>query len=198
MSDINPSIPQINEPNSTADPKIITALNSLVSTVNSIEAANLATGAVGTAALASSAVTPAKIGTLPHVRVTGATNSMSDSTFTTLTFPTEVYDTEGMHSTSVNTGRLTAQTAGLYLIGAVVEFAPSSAVGNRKAITVVNGTDTIDAASSVPTPSLATAVKLSTIYRLAVNDYVSLSGWQNSGGSLAIYGASFWMTWIGA
>lgn len=53
MADVNPSIPQINEPNSTADPKIVTALNSLVSAVNNIEEANLADASVSVAKLAS-------------------------------------------------------------------------------------------------------------------------------------------------
>lgn len=46
MADINPNLPAVNEPNSTADPKILSALSTLVSTVNNLESANLSSGAV--------------------------------------------------------------------------------------------------------------------------------------------------------
>ncbi len=56
MADVNPSIPQVNEPNSTADPKIITALTSLVSAVNNIETANLADASVSPAKLTTASL----------------------------------------------------------------------------------------------------------------------------------------------
>lgn len=61
MADINPSMPAINELNSTADPKILSALSSIVSTVNNLETANLADGAVTTVKLDSTSVTLAKL-----------------------------------------------------------------------------------------------------------------------------------------
>jgi len=61
MADINPSLPAINELNSTADPKILSALSSIVSTLNSVETANLADGAVTTVKLAEPSVTLAKL-----------------------------------------------------------------------------------------------------------------------------------------
>lgn len=53
MADINPSLPAINELNATADPKILSALSSLVSTINNLEESNLAPGAVTLAKLAT-------------------------------------------------------------------------------------------------------------------------------------------------
>ena len=46
MADINPAIPQINEPNSTADPKIVTALDSSNYADASVTLAKLATDAL--------------------------------------------------------------------------------------------------------------------------------------------------------
>mgnify|MGYP000937165050 CR=1 FL=1 len=61
MADVNPSIPAVGELNSTADPKIRTALNTLVATVNALEAANFSAGAVDTTALLDDAVTAEKL-----------------------------------------------------------------------------------------------------------------------------------------
>lgn len=61
MADINPSLPAINELNATADPKILSALSSIVSTLNNVETANLADGAVTTVKLAEPSVTLAKL-----------------------------------------------------------------------------------------------------------------------------------------
>ena len=61
MADINPSLPAINELNATADPKILSALSSIVSTLNSVETANLADGAITSVKLAEPSVTLAKL-----------------------------------------------------------------------------------------------------------------------------------------
>lgn len=61
MADINPTIPSVGELNSTADPKIRTALNTLVATVNALEAANFSAGAVDTTALLDDGVTAEKL-----------------------------------------------------------------------------------------------------------------------------------------
>lgn len=53
MADINPSLPAINELNATADPKILSALSSIVSTVNNLETSNFSDGAVTLAKLAT-------------------------------------------------------------------------------------------------------------------------------------------------
>lgn len=52
MAEINPTLPTVGEDNSTADPKVRTALSTIVATVNDIEEANLADDAVTDAKLA--------------------------------------------------------------------------------------------------------------------------------------------------
>lgn len=52
--------------------------------------------------------------------------SINDATETTLTFDSERYDTDTMHSTSSNTGRITFNTAGLYLIEANIRIAAAA------------------------------------------------------------------------
>lgn len=198
-------------PLSPGAPENVNSLNTILAAitagVNSVDSTQLASSSVATAAIQSGAVTAGKIAsgavsydkltTFPHARVYGATNSLSDSTFTTVTFPSETYDTEAIHSTSANTGRLTCVTAGLYYIGGYVEFTGNS-TGNRKLITLLNGSTTIDVATQPGIASLGCAVRVGTIYRLAANDYVTLSAYQNSGGSLSLISGEFWMAWIGA
>lgn len=49
--------------------------------------------------------------------------SIPNNTTTALTFNTEAFDTDGMHSTVSNTGRITIATGGKYIIGYNLEFA---------------------------------------------------------------------------
>lgn len=52
----------------------------------------------------------------------GSPQSVADSTLVVLSAPNEKFDNDSMHSTSSNTSRITAQTAGRYLIGATVNW----------------------------------------------------------------------------
>ena len=112
---------------------------------------------------------------------------------TLLTFNSERYDTDTIHSTASNTGRLTATTAGKYHISATVIFA-ASATGARGLQIRLNGTTTV---AIVRTPAVAggtdsTALTISTDYDLAATDYVELLAYQTSGGSLnAVAGGNY-------
>ena len=110
--------------------------------------------------------------------------SVSNGVDTVMTFDTEAYDTDTMHSTVSNTGRLTCNTAGKYLIVGNVRWDTSSA-SYRYAAIRLNGTTFIalnivePASASVPTEQIVT-----TIYDLAANDYVELIANQGTGGAL--------------
>ena len=203
-------------PLSPGAPENVNTLNTILAAitagVNSVDSTQLASSSVATAAIQSGAVTAGKIAsgavsydkltTFPHVRVyNSSAQSIADSTSTTLTFDTEKYDTEAMHSTSANTGRLTCVTAGLYLVGGFTQFA-SNGTGNRQLQIVHNATTTIGMASEPGFASLGNTLSCSAIYRLAATDYVTLVAYQTSGGSLNAGGAEgtcgFWMAWIGA
>jgi hypothetical protein len=66
--------------------------------------------------------------TYPRCHVYNAAGqSIPDSaTYNLMLWDAEVYDTDSMHSTSVNTSRITFTTAGLYDIDAMVCFAPAT------------------------------------------------------------------------
>lgn len=110
-----------------------------------------------------------------------------------VTFNTNISDTYGLHSTSVNTGRLTASVSGWYLISGSISIG-ASATGSRFAKVYKNGggscsSGTFIAATNIaPSPSATnnTAMQVSAIYYLGAGDYVELCAGQVSGGTLSI------------
>ncbi|MGW1744603.1 hypothetical protein ACWCRD_03085 [Streptomyces sp. NPDC002092] len=113
------------------------------------------------------------------------TQSLGSSTSSTvLTLDTETVDSDGGHSTTTNTSRFTAQTAGLYVVTGSVCFATNSA-GTRTLQVFLNGAGiTGSAVQAAPSASNGTSVYTGTIVQLAVGDYVELAAWQNSGSTL--------------
>lgn len=112
--------------------------------------------------------------------------SVADNIDTLLTFDSERYDTDGIHSTVSNTGRLTAQTAGKYLVSARAAFAGNAA--NRRVIYLrLNGVTKIgEHAVLPPGGSPDCYMCLTTLVNLAVGDYVEVLVNQNSGVALNI------------
>lgn len=107
-----------------------------------------------------------------------------------VTFDSERYDPSAMHSTSVNPSRITALVAGVYDIKANLAFAPS-AVGIRGLRLLLNGTTIIFQDVRVSSSATAsTSIGAATDYQLAVNDYVEMQGFQDSGGALNMNAAA--------
>ena len=110
-----------------------------------------------------------------------ATNS---GTATLMTLDSERWDTDTMHSTSTNTSRLTATTAGKYFISGSIEFASGFATGYRRAEIRLNGATVIASQDTTPPANnsiTATRVTVSTHYNLAATDYVELLATQSAG-----------------
>lgn len=133
-----------------------------------------------------------------------AVQSISNSTWTILTFNSERWDTDIIHDTSTDTDRLVCKTAGTYLIQGHVSFA-SNATGMRYVGISLNSAAGLGFISP-PEPKAGvsgneTAFTVATTYQLAVNDYVTLQVHQGSGGSLntvanSSYSPEFMMTRI--
>ena len=117
------------------------------------------------------------------------TQSINSGVETAVAFNSERFDQAGgaastQHDTSTNNSRLTALYAGIYQITGHLFWA-SNGTGVRYCYIRLNGTTPISIrveASAAVDPLGAT--QTSTLYSLAVNDYVELMASQNSGGAL--------------
>lgn len=112
--------------------------------------------------------------------------SVANNSWQALTFDTERWDTDDIHSTTTNTERLTCATAGTYLITGHISFAANVA-GNRGAGIRLGGTTYI--ATHLGLGGFAvnnTNITIVTMYQLAADEYVELMVYQNSGGALNV------------
>lgn len=138
----------------------------------------------------------------PSCRVTKASaQTLATGTNTAITFDTERYDTDSMHSTSSNTSRITFTTAGLYIVGGSVEFASSGTGSYRQLGVRLNGATFIAWALQAPA-SLVNKLTVATTYKFAAGDYIELLAEHNHGANLDIskvgnYSPEFYATWIG-
>jgi hypothetical protein len=117
-----------------------------------------------------------------------ASQSVANITLTALALNSERFDTDTMHDTATNNSRLTCKTAGLYEIKGCAAFA-TSAVGNVRALQIrLNGVTDLGVQYGHPIGggALSSIITVSTLYELAVNDYVQLMAYQDSGGALNV------------
>lgn len=113
--------------------------------------------------------------------------SIADNTDTALALNSERYDTDAIHDNVTNNSRLTCKTAGKYIIVGNVAFDLNN-TGIRLLRIRLNGVTNIG--SQLTRGSAGTGsddnMNVSTIYDLAVNDYVQLFFFQNSGVALNV------------
>lgn len=145
----------------------------------------------------------------PTVRVTkSAGQNITNSTDTAITWDTEAWDTDTMHSTSSNTSRLTATTAGKYSFTFQTDWDRN--VSNTRAAFIVKNNN---AASPVALGNIRLAsgiqsnggtdkeISVSGTVALAAGEYIEAYVFQDSGGT-RVFGAgnsalaSFEMTWL--
>jgi hypothetical protein len=109
--------------------------------------------------------------------------SIPNTTSTVLTFDSEQYDTDNIHSTVTNTSRLTANHSGKYVITGSVQWHTGGASAGDIFVRL-NGTTYLTGGQE-PNATVYDS-ETSTIYNLSVNDYVELQAYQASGGSVNI------------
>lgn len=128
--------------------------------------------------------------------------SINNNTDTALTFNSERYDSSAIHSTSTNTGRLTFPVAGKWRVHGNVRFA-ANATGIRAVYIVLNGTTIIGNVLGNNTgATFQPTLQVSADYGFALNDYVTLNVFQDSGGALNVlvvgnYSPEFWCQYLG-
>lgn len=120
----------------------------------------------------------------------GASQSITDSTHTMPTFDSEVFDTDGYHSTVSNTSRITIPTGlgGKYMVVGKARWATNTTgyrvVGVRKNAVLV------EEVRITPVSGDHTMHQVTYIASLAAGDYVELNVWQNSTSSLNLQTSS--------
>ena len=127
--------------------------------------------------------------------------SVDHDTATKLTFDSERYDTDSIHNTSTNTGRLTCNTAGKYLIVCNVQFG-FDGDGYRLVNILLNNTDIIGRAADDTAATLSPGFEVSTIWDMTVGDYVEVQVTHTAGAAIDIaatakYSPEFMMQKIG-
>jgi hypothetical protein len=128
---------------------------------------------------------------------------VSDSTETIMTFDTEQWDTNSIHSTATNTGRFTVPSG----YGGKWQLAADINTGNNGVSTefyiYVNGSYFITGFPQVTILQNARGTALATLtieFNLSASDYVEIKAWQNSGGTAQLRGqySRVFFSYIGA
>jgi hypothetical protein len=134
------------------------------------------------------------------IRATKSANqSLTSAALTAITWDTESFDTDSLHSTVSNTSRLTASVTGKWLVVACAEFA-ASGTGSRLLFIQKNGANGYNHQLVPADGTNTTRVTVTDIVDLAAGDYVEAIAYQNSGGALNVIGpsiSSFSMVLVG-
>lgn len=119
-----------------------------------------------------------------------ASQSISNDTLTTVTFDSEFFDTDGYHSTSTNTSRITIPTAkaGKFLFVANVLWA-ANATGMRNMRLKKNGADVTEFCFNASSAG-AGSTMFTFLIEAADADYFEATCYQNSGGARTINGTA--------
>lgn len=191
-----------------------TAKGDLVAGSGATTAAVLTVGANNTVLTADSTTatglkwaTPASGSTYVGASVRNSTNqSISNTTETLLTWDTERFDTDNIHSTTTNTGRMTVPTgkAGKWLVSGQISHPNYGSTLGMEIYVYVNGsyfqTGVAQFSDFQNTGGRWVFASMSQIFNLSAGDYLELYGWQNSGGTANINSvySNFQFTYMGA
>lgn len=136
----------------------------------------------------------------PMARVYASTaQTLTTATQTNVLFDTETFDVGNMHSTTVNSERLTITTPGLYLFQASVSFA-ANATGYRRITLTNQGGGAIASEARVAFGTFNSEMTIVGVDRMAAGNYAYPQVAQTSGGNLATVAGgytAFSAFWIG-
>lgn len=123
---------------------------------------------------------------VPATRIRNSVNqSMPSGVETVVAFDTEDFNTDGMHSSSVNPTRLTIKTPGLYQISAEYMF-PSGPPSSAQIFIRKNGSVELTGVDGRSVTAVAPEGTISSHVLLAAGDYIELTCYQNSGAAITL------------
>jgi hypothetical protein len=171
---------------------IVDAKGDLISATGSDVPARLAVGANGETLVADSSTSTglkwAKSANFVGCALYGVFQTIANATYTAILFSNENFDTDGFHSTTTNTSRITIPTGlgGYYLVNMTQRWDPSLGIAKTMQLykngSAVFTLDTGSATGAYPMYSRSTIVKLN------AGDYIEMYVYQASGGNLIFYG----------
>jgi hypothetical protein len=130
-----------------------------------------------------------------------ASINVPTATLTVLTFNSERFDTDSMHVLTPNPGRITFNTAGIYIVTGHVQFNNSSAAGYRYVDIFLNGSTAIGIHRQTAVVVDQTNITVTATYKMAATNWVELRAYQTSGGNLAVdtgnNSPEFSAVWVG-
>jgi len=121
-----------------------------------------------------------------HVYSVSGSTSVANNTNVVLPFNSEAFDTNGFHSTTTNTSRLTVPSgkAGYYAIYGNLQYTAGTA-NKYNGLILVNGTNGVMSNSTGSVGGdFNNSVPLFTVYPLSVGDYVEMRARQITGGTI--------------
>lgn len=137
-------------------------------------------------AIAAAKTDPTLLNYTQGARVYNSANqTIANTAWTLLAFDSERYDTDAIHNPTTNNSRLTCKTAGKYIISGQATFY-SNTIGLRYVDIFLNGAKILGRFCQAALNGDTSPVETTTVWELAVNDYVELRVYQNSGGNLAV------------
>jgi hypothetical protein len=123
--------------------------------------------------------------------------SVANFTHTPIPFDSEIYDSNGMHSTVTNTTRLTVVESGNYIIAGNVYW-DGLTTGTNDLWLRLNGASALEAQMQMSTAATSYGHGLSTMRLMGAGEYVELMVFQDSGAAKLLAALSqFGMARIG-
>ena len=118
-----------------------------------------------------------------------STQSFANGATDAIAFNQERFDTDAIHDNSTNNTRLTCKTAGVYVISGTIQWEYNTSATHRRLGIIKYDSDGsngvyIDFVSKDESPATGHKMTITTIYKLAVNEFVTLVARQNRGGAL--------------
>jgi hypothetical protein len=140
----------------------------------------------------------AALRTTPYCLARTATGaSLTNNVAAVAALDLEDYDNDVMHDTVTNNSRVTIKHAGAYYIFAEVAYT-GNATGVRRADIQLNGASTSIAFAQQAAAASTTTVGCAGFATFAVNDYIEVFAFQNSGGALTFTAARLGAVWVSA